>query len=90
MFDKVNGYTFRKAFMQLCGLDTLDLIEEQLQNNIRPQKSEENIDVQDKYQSVKAEYQIARELLEKNVENLSLVQLDIENLKDEIVSLDKK
>lgn len=90
LFDKVNGYTFRKAFMQLCGLDTLDLIEEQLQNNIRPQKSEENIEVQDKYQSVKAEYQIARELLEENVGNLSLVQLDIENLKDEIVSLDKK
>lgn len=90
LFDKVNGYTFRKAFMQLCGLDTLDLIEEQLQNNIRPQKSEENIEAQDKYQSVKAEYQIARELLEKNVGNLSLIQLDIENLKDEIVSLDKK
>lgn len=27
MFDRANGQAFRKAFLQICGLDTFDLIE---------------------------------------------------------------
>lgn len=40
VFDRANGQAFRKAFLQICGLDTFDLIEEQLQYNTRTQKGD--------------------------------------------------
>lgn len=35
LFDRDDGASFRRAFMQLCGLDTLDLIEEQLKQSVK-------------------------------------------------------
>ena len=55
LFDKENGQSFRKAFMQICGLDTLDLIQEQLHNNIREHAKIQNTSVQEDYYNKKAE-----------------------------------
>ena len=90
LFDKVNGQTFRKAFMQLCGLDTLDLIEEQLQNYIQPQKDGDHIDTQTRYIEVKKEYVAATESMDKDMQEVEATQILIDSMEDQIVALDKK
>lgn len=57
LFDKENGRSFRKAFMQICGLDTLDLIQEQLHNTIRSQSKYDGSSIQIDYYEKKAQFE---------------------------------
>ena len=54
LFDKEKGQSFRKAFMQICGLDTLDLIQNQLHSNIRTKSKDNSFSIQEEYQEKKS------------------------------------
>ena len=55
VFDGANGQPFRKAFLQICGLDTIDLIEEQLQSDIRVSKKDLEDGVVSEYKEAEKE-----------------------------------
>ena len=89
VFDRTNGQAFRKAFLQICGLDTFDLIEEQLQNNIRPPKGDSNGDIQSEYESAKKTLANAKESYALAVNKVEQIQSEIDSTQDQIVILDK-
>lgn len=89
MFDHANGQAFRKAFLQICGLDTFDLLEEQLQNNVRNQKSNQNNDTQIKYDIAKQELLTATSSHKQASERVTNTQKKIDSLEDQIAVLDK-
>ena len=83
LFDKENGQLFRKAFMQICGLDTLDLIQEQLQNSIRTHSEGKDSEVQDEYnkrKSYKEQFEI----------ELTEVITELNKIEEEINYLEEK
>ena len=88
VFDRVNGQAFRRAFLQICGLDTFDLIEEQLQNNTRTTKGDSQNLIQEEYAAAKIKLTVAKEshtaALQKNQET----QAEIDALQDQITILD--
>lgn len=88
VFDRANGQAFRKAFLQICGLDTFDLIEEQLQHNTRTTKGDSQNLIQEEYVAVRMKLAEAKEshtaALQKNQET----QAEIDALQDQITILD--
>ena len=88
VFDRANGQAFRKAFLQICGLDTFDLIEEQLQHNTRTTKGDSQNLIQEEYAAAKIKLAVAKEshtaALQKNQET----QAEIDALQDQISILD--
>lgn len=88
VFDRANGQAFRKAFLQICSLDTFDLIEEQLQHNTRTTKGDSQNLIQEEYAADRMKLAEAKELhtaaLQKNQE----IQAEIEALQDQITILD--
>ena len=61
VFDRANGQAFRKAFLQICGLDTFDLIEEQLQYNTRTQKGDSQNLIREEYATARMKLAEAKE-----------------------------
>ena len=88
VFDRANGQAFRKAFLQICGLDTFDLIEEQLQHNTRTTKGDSQNLIQEEYAAARMKLAEAKEshtvALQKNQET----QAEIDALQDQITILD--
>lgn len=88
VFDRANGQAFRKAFLQICGLDTFDLIEEQLQHNTRTTKGDSQNLIQEEYAAARMKLTEAKEshtvALQKNQET----QAEIDALQDQITILD--
>lgn len=81
LFDKESGQSFRKAFMQICGLDTLDLIQEQLQNNIRTLSKADGAIIQEDFFEKKTQQMQAKE-------NLLALTTEFKNIEDEIAQLE--
>lgn len=89
VFDRTNGQAFRKAFLQICGLDTFDLIEEQLRYSTRTTKN-------DSQNLIHEEYETAREKLAEAEASYTTVfqknketQAEIDALQDQIAILDE-
>ncbi len=80
--------SFRKAFMQICGLDTLDLIQEQLQNSIRTQSKDDISKKQEDYYEKKNHFlQLEENLLEITSERHKL-ENEITRLEEESAVLE--
>lgn len=88
VFDGVNGQLFRKAFLQICGLDTIDLIEEQLQSNIRISKKNLKGEVVSEYKEAEKELNSIKAECEKVDIKIHGLQEDIERTRDKIAVLD--
>ncbi|MEG2542944.1 MAG: AAA family ATPase, partial [Christensenellaceae bacterium] len=89
LFDSTNGQSFRKAFMQICGLDTFDLLEEQLAYNIRAKNDGKSAAVQQKFEKEKAALSEATMACEKHCHQIDYVQNEMELLEEQIAQLDK-
>jgi len=90
LFDKENGQSFRKAFMQICGLDTLDLIQEQLHNNIREQSVEKESSLQKDYYEQKIQKESMEVHANEVVNSLVMLKAEILYLEDESALLEQQ
>ena len=88
VFDRANGQAFRKAFLQICGLDTFDLIEEQLQHNTRTTKGDPQNLIQEEYASARMKLTEAKELHTVALQKSQETQAEIDALQDQITILD--
>ena len=89
VFDRTNGQAFRKAFLQICGLDTFDLIEEQLRYSTRTTKNDSQNLIQEEYETAREKLAEAEAsyttVFQKNKET----QAEIDALQDQIAILDE-
>lgn len=90
LFDKENGQSFRKAFMQICGLDTLDLIQEQLHNNIRAQAIEREVDLQREYYEQKSQKEATETQANDAAATLAELNVKILHLEEEVALLEQQ
>lgn len=88
VFDRANGQAFRKAFLQICGLDTFDLIEEQLQHNTRTQKGDSQNFIQEEYATARMKLAEAKESHIAALQKIQETQAGIDDLQDQITILD--
>ena len=88
VFDRANGQAFRKAFLQICGLDTFDLIEEQLQYNTRTQKGDSQNLIQEEYATARMKLAEAKESHIVALQKIQETQVEIDALQDQITILD--
>ena len=88
VFDRANGQAFRKAFLQICGLDTFDLIEEQLQHNTRTQKGDSQNLIQEEYATARMKLAEAKESHIAALQKIQETQAEIDALQDQITILD--
>lgn len=88
VFDSTNGQAFRKAFLQICGLDTFDLIEEQLQHNTRTTKGDSQNLIQEEYISARMKLAEAKESHISALQAIQKKQSEIDALQDQITILD--
>lgn len=88
VFDRENGQAFRKAFLQICGLDTFDLIEEQLQHNTRTAKGDSQSIIQEEYASARMKLAEAKESHIAALQKTQETQAEIDALQDQITILD--
>ena len=88
VFDRANGQAFRKAFLQICGLDTFDLIEEQLQYNTRTQKGDSQNLIQEEYATARMKLAEAKESHIAALQKIQETQAEIDALQDQITILD--
>ena len=88
VFDRANGPAFRKAFLQICGLDTFDLIEEQLQHNTRTTKGDSQNLIQEEYAAARMKLTEAKELHTVALQKSQETQAKIDTLQDQITILD--
>lgn len=88
VFDRANGQAFRKAFLQICGLDTFDLIEEQLQHNTRTTKGDSQNLIQEEYATARMKLSEAKESHIVALEKIQEAQAEIDALQDQITILD--
>lgn len=89
VFDHANGQAFRKAFLQICGLDTFDLIEEQLQNNTRTTKDNPQNLIQEEYETARGKLAEAEESHTLAIQKIQETQAEIDALQDQITILDE-
>ena len=89
VFDGANGQPFRKAFLQICGLDTIDLIEEQLQSDIRVSKKDLEDGVVSEYKEAEKELNSTKAECEQIDTKIHGLQEDIERARDKIADLDE-
>jgi len=90
LFDKESGQSFRRAFMQICGLDTLDLIQEQLQNSIRTQSKDDGSTIQEDYYEKKVQFVRSEEVLLEITAELSDTEREIARLEEESALLEEE
>ena len=88
VFDRANGQAFRKAFLQICGLDTFDLIEEQLQYNTRTKKGDSQNLIQEEYVTARMKLAEAKESHIVALQKIQETQAEIDALQDQITILD--
>ena len=88
VFDRANGQAFRKAFLQICGLDTFDLIEEQLQYNTRTKKGDLQNLIQEEYATARMKLAEAKESHIAALHKIQETQAEIDALQDQITILD--
>ena len=88
VFDRANGQAFRKAFLQICGLDTFDLIEEQLQHNTRTTKGDSQNLIQEEYEAARMKLTEAKEAHIAALHKIQETQAEIDALQDHITILD--
>ena len=88
VFDRANGQAFRKAFLQICGLDTFDLIEEQLQHNTRTTKGDSQSIIQEEYASARMKLAEAKESHIAALQKTQETQAEIDAIQDQITILD--
>lgn len=88
VFDRANGQAFRKAFLQICGLDTFDLIEEQLQHNTRTAKGDAQNLIQEEYAAARIKLAEAKESHIAALQEIQETQEKIDALQDQITILD--
>lgn len=88
VFDRANGQAFRKAFLQICGLDTFDLIEEQLQHNTRTKKGDSQNLIQEEYATARMKLAEAKESHIAALQKIQETQTGIDALQDQITILD--
>lgn len=88
VFDRANGQAFRKAFLQICGLDTFDLIEEQLQYNTRTKKGDSQNLIQEEYATARMKLAEAKESHIVALQKIQETQAEIDALQDQITILD--
>lgn len=88
VFDRANGQAFRKAFLQICGLDTFDLIEEQLQRNTRTTTGNSQNLIQEEYESARTKLSEAKESYIAALQKMQQTQAEIDALQDHISILD--
>ena len=88
VFDRANGQAFRKAFLQICGLDTFDLIEEQLQYNTRTKKGNSQNLIQEEYATARMKLAEAKESHIAALQKIQETQAEIDALQDQITILD--
>lgn len=88
VFNRANGQAFRKAFLQICGLDTFDLIEEQLQYNTRTKKGDSQNLIQEEYATARMKLAEAKESHIAALQKIQETQAEIDALQDQITILD--
>lgn len=88
VFDRANGQAFRKVFLQICGLDTFDLIEEQLQYNTRTPKGDSQNLIQEEYATARMKLAEAKESHIAALQKIQETQAEIDALQDQITILD--
>lgn len=88
VFDRTNGQAFRKAFLQICGLDTFDLIEEQLQHNTRTTKGDSQNLIQEEYAAARMKLTEAKESHIAALQKIQETQAEIDALQDQITILE--
>ena len=86
IFDRTNAEPFRKAFLQICGLDTFDLIEEQLSS--RTTRKSAKGSAQEDYEAARAQIAQAEERHNRAAAHVQTIQTDIDSLRDQIAVLD--
>ena len=89
IFDHTNGQSFRKAFLQICGLDTFDLLEDQLENNVRNQNHNQNNNAQIIFDTAKEELFAITSFHKEIVDIVTSTQKEIDFIEDQIAILDK-
>ncbi|WP_302771720.1 ATP-binding protein [Anaerotignum lactatifermentans] len=89
VFDRANGQAFRKAFLQICSLDTFDLIEEQLRYNTRTTKGDSQSLVEEEYETAREKRAKAKEEYTFAFQRMENVQEEIDALQDQIALLDE-
>lgn len=89
VFDRANGQAFRKAFLQICGLDTFDLIEEQLRYNTRTTKGDSHSLVEEEYETAREKRAKAKKAYTIAFQRMENVQEEIDALQDQIAILDE-
>ena len=89
VFDRANGQTFQKAFLQICGLDTFDLIEEHLRYNTRITKDDSHSLVEEEYETAREKRAKAKEAYTIAFQRMENVQEEIDALQDQIAILDE-
>lgn len=90
LFDKEKGQSFRNAFMQICGLDTLDLIQEQLHNNIRIQSKDGTSSINEEYQEKKAIKLQVEESVHETETKIKSLESNIAQLEEELAMLEQE
>lgn len=89
VFDRTNGQAFRKAFLQICGLDTFDLIEEQLQSSTRTTKDHSQNLIQEEYETARENLMEAKESYTLAIHKIQETQAEIDTLQDQITILNE-
>lgn len=90
LLNKEKGQSFRKAFMQICGLDTLDLIQEQLHSNIRTQSKDNSSTIQEEYQEKKSQKLQVEEDTNEIAAELKQLESDIIRLEEQAAVLEQE
>lgn len=88
VFDRANGQAFQKAFLQICGLDTFDLIEEQLQHNTRTTKVDSQNLIQEEYETARIKLAEAKEAHTAALQRIQESLEEIDVLQDHITILE--
>ena len=88
LFDDINGKSFKQAFLQLCGLDTLDLIQEQFQAHISKNNSGEKTNAQKIYIEKKEFYEKLFAQAENLDKEILEIQMSISRLEEVKTKLD--
>lgn len=90
LLDKENGQSFRKAFMQICGLDTLDLIQEQLHSNIRTSSKDNSSFILEEYKEKRSRKLRAEEEVGETAAELKQLESDIISLEEQAAILEQE
>lgn len=90
LLDKEKGQSFRKAFMQICGLDTLDLIQEQLHSNIRSTSKDNSPSILKEYQEKKSRKLQAEEEVDETAAELKQLESNILRLEEQTAILEQE